>query len=85
MNTKALIKPEVIIRKNRSLHHPQNNRTRRHPHRTAGGCPYLDEDYTIFGEVVDGMRVVESINKIPVDASEHPLKEVTIKRIRIKK
>ena len=52
---------------------------------TKGGCPLLDGDYTIFGEVVDGMLVVESINKVPIDAKEHPLKEVTIKRVRIKK
>lgn len=45
----------------------------------------LDGDYTIFGEVVDGMGVVESINKVPVDAKEHPLKEVTVKRIRVVK
>ncbi len=52
---------------------------------TKGGCPLLDGDYTIFGEVVDGMMVVESINKVPIDAKEHPLKEVIIKRVRIKK
>ena len=64
---------------------PSLSPQQKHAYTTNGGCPYLDGDYTIFGEVVDGMRVVESINKIPVDASEHPLKEVTIKRIRIKK
>ena len=52
---------------------------------TRGGYPLLDGDYTIFGEVVDGMGVVESINKVPVDAQEHPLKEVVLKRIRIVK
>lgn len=52
---------------------------------TLGGCPHLDGDYTIFGEVVDGMRVVEAINRTPVDEAEHPLKEVTIERIRIKR
>ena len=35
--------------------------------------------------LVDGMGVVESINKVPVDAQEHPLKEVVLKRIRIVK
>ena len=45
---------------------------------TNGGCPYLDGDYTIFGEVVDSMRVMESIYKVPVDEAEHPLKEETL-------
>lgn len=52
---------------------------------TKGGAPLLDGDYTIFGEVVDGMGVVESINKVPIDAKECPLKEVLVKRIRIVK
>lgn len=52
---------------------------------TKGGAPLLDGDYTIFGEVVDGMGVVESINKVPIDAKERPLKEVVVKRIRIVK
>lgn len=52
---------------------------------TKGGAPLLDGDYTIFGEVVDGMGVVESINKVTIDAKERPLKEVVVKRIRIVK
>ena len=52
---------------------------------TKGGAPLLDGDYTIFGEVVDGMGVVESINKVPIDAKERPLREVVVKRIRIVK
>lgn len=50
---------------------------------TRGGCPHLDGDYTVFGEVVDGMRVVEAIGRIKVDERERPLKEVSIKRIVI--
>ena len=52
---------------------------------TRGGAPLLDGDYTIFGEVVDGMGVVESINKVPIDAKERPLKEIVLKGIRIVK
>ena len=52
---------------------------------TRGGTPLLDGDYTIFGEVVEGMGVVESINKVPINAKEQPLKEVVVKRIRIVK
>lgn len=63
---------------------PALNEQQKHAYTTNGGCPHLDGDYTIFGEVVDGMRVVESINRIPVNELEHPLKEVIIKTIRIK-
>ncbi len=51
---------------------------------TRGGCPHLDGDYTVFGEVVDGLPVVQYINRLRTDEHERPIKEVVIKRIRIK-
>ena len=38
----------------------------------VGGEPGLDTEYTVFGEVLDGMDVVEKIEKEPVDASDWP-------------
>ena len=43
-----------------------------------GGAPWLDNEYTVFGEVVEGMKVVETIQKIKTNAQEVPLKEVRI-------
>lgn len=51
---------------------------------TKGGSPHLDGEYTVFGEVVDGMRVVQAIDRIKTDAKEHPLKQVVIKKVTIK-
>lgn len=39
---------------------------------SVGGEPGLDTEYTVFGEVVEGMDVVEKIEQEPVDASEWP-------------
>jgi peptidyl-prolyl cis-trans isomerase B (cyclophilin B) len=47
-------------------------------YKTVGGTPHLDGQYTVFGEVVEGMKVVESIQKIKTNAQEVPLKEVRI-------
>lgn len=38
----------------------------------VGGEPGLDTEYTVFGEVVEGMDVVEKIEQEPVDASDWP-------------
>ena len=49
-----------------------------------GGAPWLDNEYTVFGEVVEGMKVVESIQKIKTNAQEVPLKEVRILKAYVK-
>jgi cyclophilin family peptidyl-prolyl cis-trans isomerase len=46
---------------------------------TLGGEPGLDQVYTVFGEVVEGLDVVEKISKVEVDAQKWPLKPVTMK------
>ena len=44
---------------------------------TQGGVPALDGKYTVFGEVVEGLDVVEKISKIPVDPGDNwPLEDV---------
>ena len=48
---------------------------------TEGGCPHLDGEYTIFGQVTEGMNVVEKIVNTPTDDRERPLREVFIKRV----
>lgn len=63
--------------------HPRPSELQKQTYAAFGGTPHLDGDYTIFGEVVDGMQVVESIGRIPVDAHERPLKNVFIKRIYV--
>ncbi len=50
---------------------------------TLRPAPHLDGRHTIFGEVVDGMCVVESIASTPTDPTQHPLIPVTIRSIAV--
>lgn len=47
-------------------------------YRSQGGMPYLDGLYTVFGEVVEGMDIVDQIQWVERDARNRPLSDVRI-------
>lgn len=44
------------------------------------GTPTLDGQYTVFGEVVSGLEVIEEMQFAETDANQRPLKDIRIKR-----
>lgn len=50
---------------------------------TVGGTPHLDGEYTVFGEVVGGLEVVEAIQNMPCDGNDRPLEDVRILKVEI--
>ena len=54
-------------------------------YKTIGGTPHLDGQYTVFGEVVEGLEVVDRIQQMPVDKYDRPLSDVRILRATITK
>ena len=51
-------------------------------YKTIGGTPHLDGDYTVFGEVYEGLEVIDKIASVPVDGQSRP-KEDLIMTIKI--
>ncbi len=50
----------------------------RQVYKTIGGTPHLDGQYTVFGEVVEGIDIVEKIQMVTTDEHDRPLVDVRI-------
>lgn len=46
---------------------------------TIGGSPHLDYDYTVFGEVIDGLNVIDSVMAVQKGPNDRPVDRVGIK------
>jgi cyclophilin family peptidyl-prolyl cis-trans isomerase len=46
-------------------------------------APHLDGDYTVFGQVMSGLEVIDSIAVKPVDDRDRPVEHVRINRVRV--
>ncbi len=51
---------------------------------SVGGTPHLDGTYTVFGEVIEGLEVIDKIAAVKTNAKDRPEKDVRMK-IKIKK
>lgn len=53
--------------------------SQRKVYNTVGGSPFLDQNYTVFGEVIQGLEVIDKIAKLPRDSNDRPLQNVMMK------
>jgi cyclophilin family peptidyl-prolyl cis-trans isomerase len=45
-------------------------------YKTIGGTPFLDGEYTVFGEITEGLDVIDKIASVQKDKSDRPLNDV---------
>ena len=50
-------------------------------YKVLGGTPFLDQNYTVFGEVVKGLEVVDAIAALPTGPGDYPQMDIRILRI----
>ena len=64
------------------MEHPETgglNAMQRQIYASVGGTPHLDGAYTVFGEVEEGLDVVEKIQNLPTNDADRPLEDVSMK------
>jgi cyclophilin family peptidyl-prolyl cis-trans isomerase len=64
------------IEKKNGIRIPENERE---VYRTIGGTPFLDQNYTVFGEIVKGTDLIDKITAVKVNADGNPDKPVWMK------
>lgn len=60
------------------------SKAQREAYASLGGAPQLDREYTVFGQVVKGLDVIDRIATVETDARDRPAKDVKMK-IRVVK
>jgi peptidylprolyl isomerase/peptidyl-prolyl cis-trans isomerase B (cyclophilin B) len=54
-------------------------------YKSIGGTPRLDATYTVFGEVIEGLDVVDKIATVQTGTADKPVTDVKILKIKIEK
>lgn len=54
-------------------------------YKTLGGTPFLDQNYTVFGEIVKGLDMVDKIADVPTAAADRPQTDVKMTITLLKK
>jgi len=53
-------------------------------YKEIGGTPFLDQNYTVFGEVISGMDIVDKMAEVDVDRNDRPTEDVVMLKVKVR-
>lgn len=62
---------------------PKFTDAQREAYTTVGGTPFLDNDYTVFGEVEEGMDVIDAIQNVATGVGDRPNNDVVMIEVKV--
>ncbi len=65
--------------------HTQWSKEQKETYTSIGGTPFLDAQYTVFGEVVEGLDIVDKIASVETGKSDRPVEDVVIETMEVVK
>lgn len=55
------------------------SKSTRETYKEVGGTPFLDKEYTVFGQVIEGLEVIDKITQVKTDGRDRPIENVSMK------
>ena len=69
---------ELTHKRSKEMGLPSFTKEQKEAYKSLGGTPFLDNQYTVFGEVVEGLDVVDKIQQVETDGRDRPLSDVSM-------
>ena len=76
-------KAELAIIRDTLIGKTELGAEKREAYKTIGGVPFLDNEYTVYGEVVEGLDIVDAIQNVKTNRQDRPLENVVIESVEI--
>ena len=74
---------KATMDKTKELGKPKFTDAQREAYTTVGGTPFLDNDYTVFGEVEEGLEVIDAIQNVATAPGDRPKEDVKMIEVTV--